>query len=315
MRILYGINGTGNGHITKSVRVIERITSMGHRVDTLVSGANKNLTPPLKIDFEMRGFTFKYTAGGVDMFSTILGSSITGFMADLGRLDLSGYDLVISDFEPVTAWASKFRGARCVGISHQHSFLSPRVPRPKDRSRLAEAFLRWFSPVSDHAGIHFERYDEDIYQPIIRKEISQACPKDGGHVTVYLPSHDPTEVMDSLDWCDREFHVFCASPPPNVGRFSFRRLDLGDFTESLVSCNTVVTAAGFETPAESLLLGKKLIVLPIYGQYEQSCNAAALEKLGVRVVRSISDLKDLCCDQVPYDWVDPIDDIVNHVLG
>lgn len=39
--------------------------------------------------------------------------------------------------------------------------------------------------------------------------------------------------------------------------------------------------AGFETPAEALFLDKKLFVIPIHNQYEQECNAAALDLLGI----------------------------------
>ena len=56
------------------------------------------------------------------------------------------------------------------------------------------------------------------------------------------------------------------------------------FTKSMIESAGVITGAGFETPAEALYLGKKLMCLPIRGQYEQLCNAAALEQLGVPVV-------------------------------
>jgi UDP-N-acetylglucosamine:LPS N-acetylglucosamine transferase len=59
------------------------------------------------------------------------------------------------------------------------------------------------------------------------------------------------------------------------------------FTKSMIESAGVITGAGFETPAEALYLGKKLICLPIRGQYEQLCNAAALEKLGVPIVHKI----------------------------
>jgi hypothetical protein len=49
----------------------------------------------------------------------------------------------------------------------------------------------------------------------------------------------------------------------------------------------VVTSAGFETCAEAMYLGKKLLVIPIRNQYEQACNAAALEQLGVHVIWNI----------------------------
>lgn len=45
--------------------------------------------------------------------------------------------------------------------------------------------------------------------------------------------------------------------------------------------------AGFETPEEALFLGKKLMVIPIKGQYEQQCNVAALKEMGVPVIKSL----------------------------
>jgi UDP:flavonoid glycosyltransferase YjiC (YdhE family) len=47
--------------------------------------------------------------------------------------------------------------------------------------------------------------------------------------------------------------------------------------------------AGFETPAEALYLHKKLMVIPMKGQYEQQCNAAALQQMGIPVVKSLKE--------------------------
>ena len=55
----------------------------------------------------------------------------------------------------------------------------------------------------------------------------------------------------------------------------------------MVHSHGVITGAGFETPAEALYLGKNLLVLPIKGQYEQACNAAALKDFNVTVVEQI----------------------------
>ena len=51
------------------------------------------------------------------------------------------------------------------------------------------------------------------------------------------------------------------------------------FEESIRNCHGVISSAGFQTSVESLYLGKKLMVIPTKGQYEQSCNAVSLEKL------------------------------------
>ena len=55
----------------------------------------------------------------------------------------------------------------------------------------------------------------------------------------------------------------------------------------MINCSGIITSAGFETPAEALFLGKKLLAIPIKGQYEQLCNAAALEKMGVACINEI----------------------------
>jgi uncharacterized protein (TIGR00661 family) len=52
---------------------------------------------------------------------------------------------------------------------------------------------------------------------------------------------------------------------------------------SLASCEGLLTAAGFETSSEALFCGKKLLVIPLQGQYEQRCNAEALRRMGVAV--------------------------------
>jgi uncharacterized protein (TIGR00661 family) len=57
----------------------------------------------------------------------------------------------------------------------------------------------------------------------------------------------------------------------------------------MINSHGVITGAGFETPAETLYLGKKLICLPIQGQYEQLCNAEALKEFNVPIVHSITD--------------------------
>ncbi len=57
----------------------------------------------------------------------------------------------------------------------------------------------------------------------------------------------------------------------------------------MISSAGIITGAGFETPAEALHLQKKVMVIPIRGQYEQLCNAAALERLGVKVLNRIDN--------------------------
>ena len=59
------------------------------------------------------------------------------------------------------------------------------------------------------------------------------------------------------------------------------------FIESMINCTGILCGGGFETPAEALFLKKKLMVIPMKGQYEQQCNAAALKAMGVPVLKSL----------------------------
>ncbi|MFM8341169.1 MAG: glycosyltransferase, partial [Methylomonas sp.] len=74
-------------------------------------------------DYQVKaGLTFNTNKGQVSYLKTALEEQPISFMRDIKALDLSGYDLVISDFEPVTAWAAKLQGIKTIGIGHQYAF-------------------------------------------------------------------------------------------------------------------------------------------------------------------------------------------------
>ncbi len=58
-------------------------------------------------------------------------------------------------------------------------------------------------------------------------------------------------------------------------------IDETHFLECFESCDGILCNAGFEGPAEALFMDKKLFVIPIHNQYEQECNACALDKIGI----------------------------------
>ena len=70
---------------------------------------------------------------------------------------------------------------------------------------------------------------------------------------------------------------------------TFIPLDGKAFNKSMINCTGVLTGAGFETPAEALYMNKKLMCLPIKGQYEQLCNAEALKEFNVPIISSIDN--------------------------
>jgi len=302
MRVLFGIQGTGNGHISRSRELLKHLLKRA-RVDVLVSGHHYEV--PLGFDVEYRlpglGFTFG-KRGGIDYWSSFKNFSPYKLLSDIYNIPVEKYDLVLSDFEPVSAWSSRLKGVSSISISHQASFMSPNIPRPSGKNRSQELILKWYAPGSSHIGLHFEEYDDFIYTPIIRDEIRNRDVVNNGHYTVYLPSYDEKYLCGLLRGLDVRWEVFSKhhkGEPYNDGNITVYPVNNDEFVRSLSSCEGILCNAGFETPSEALYLGKKLMAVPMKRQYEQQCNAEALSRLGITVARELS--RD--CGQVLADWI------------
>ena len=175
-------------------------------------------------------------------------------------------------------------------LGHQASFQSPLTPRPEKADWLGEGILKYFGWAKDYVGLHFDSYDTNIYNPIIKEQVIQANPTNKGHITVYLPHYGLNTLQEHFSkLSDIPFQIFSplVKNPYREKNCAFIPVNNEAFTESMITSEGVITGAGFETPAETLYLGKKLMAIPIRGQYEQLCNAAALEKLNVTVINKI----------------------------
>ena len=105
MKILYAIQGTGNGHVSRA-REILPFLQKNHEVDILISGtqADVELPYPVKYKFHGMGFIFG-KKGGIDILETYKKSNLKVFFQEVNSLPVQFYDLIINDFEPVSAWA------------------------------------------------------------------------------------------------------------------------------------------------------------------------------------------------------------------
>lgn len=283
MRILYAFQGTGNGHLSRARDVIPLVRQFGE-VDILVSGTELDLNLPWEPTYRFKGISFKYNqSGGLDYLATLKSLNIFRFASDITKLDLSSYDLILNDFEPVSAWAALLKNRKAIGLSHQSAFLSKKTPRPKQRDAIAEFLFRYFAPVSSYRAFHFLRYDEHIYPPVIREEVRKLIPVGSNRVVVYLPAY-ADDFLQAIfqNFPDFEFIIFSkhAKSCTVNGTITIQPIHNENYLKMLESCHGLITGGGFEAPAEALYLGKRVLCVPIAGQYEQLANAVAAEKLG-----------------------------------
>jgi len=292
MKILYALQATGNGHISRAMELLPFLERYG-KVDLFLSGANSTLPLDAPVKYRSNGLSLFYTCKGtLDYWKLARSISPFRIMKEARDLPVEKYDLVLNDFECITSIACAKKKVPSVNFGHQASFLSDKTPRPEKPNKVGEWVLQNYARASQYIGLHFESYDDFIYSPVIKSEILQAEPVNKGHITVYLPSYCDNELIALLTpFKDHHFEVFSRQTkvPGTIGNITLMPVNKENFNRSLISCHGIVCGAGFETPAEAIHLKKKMIAIPIQGQYEQKCNAAALKKIGIKTLDKIDD--------------------------
>lgn len=288
MKILYAIQGTGNGHISRAREIVPLLQKHGE-VELLISGTQADVKLSQPVKYQLHGFSFIFgKRGGVNHWETWKSMNLPRFVRDMRSLPLQKYNLILNDFEPVTAWACKWKGVESVGLSHQASFQSGKVPRLKSVN-WAQLVMKYYAPSTHYVGFHFKAYDNFIHTPVIRSEIRALETQNLGHYTVYLPAVDDLFLLPVLKQIPEvHWQVFSKHTRRSYadGNVTVSPVNNEAFNASLASCTGLFTGGGFEGPSEALFLGKKLLVVPMKFQYEQQCNAFALQELGIPVIWS-----------------------------
>ncbi len=282
MKIFYGVQGTGNGHITRARIMARELHAAGIDVTFQFTGrpADKYFDMEIFNGYQSRtGLTFHTEKGQVNYLKTALDAKPITFIKDMKSLDLSGYDLVISDFEPVTAWAAKSRKIPVLGIGHQYAF-NYKIPR-EGSDLIADQVMKHFAPADRGIGLHWHHFGQPILPPIID---TPETPKNitKNKIIVYLPFEDQHEVIRLLAPFDNfEFHLYSPEPVSSTfGHITCNPLSRDGFQKDLYGCAGIISNAGFELASESLQMGKKILAKPLHAQMEQISNAAALQQLG-----------------------------------
>ncbi len=291
-KIFYAVQATGNGHISRAQQLYPYLQKFGD-VDFFISGNNANLDFELPIKYRSKGCSLHYSkCGGLSYLDLAKNIKPLMIYKDAKALPLKQYDIIINDFDVVTSLACKLHKLPSVQLGHQASFQSKATPRPDKKSIMGEVILKHYAHATNHIGFHFQKYDSFILPPVIKSTFINAEITDLKHVTIYLPSFQKHCLLETFNKLPHiQFHWFLNGTQSiqKEKNITYYPINQDLFDASLLSCHGLITGGGFETPAEALYLGKKLISIPIKDHYEQQCNAAALKKLGVTVLQNIED--------------------------
>jgi uncharacterized protein (TIGR00661 family) len=284
MRILFGVQATGNGHISRSREIIRYLKADGHKVQVILSGRDPSRLWGMEV-FEpyrvFQGLTFSTRSGKLRFFDTARRLGLFRFYSDIRRFDAGGYDLVITDFEPLSARIARRLRLPSIGIGHQYAF---RYKIPIAGFNPAAWYvIRNFAPADFSIGLHWHHFNQPILPPIVPGQMPPAQAPLTEKVLVYLPFEEIEDILSLLaPFRANDFFIYHQlSHAQDDGHLHLRTFSREGFLTDLAESSRVITNAGFELASEALKLGKRILVKPLAGQMEQLSNAKALAELGL----------------------------------
>lgn len=282
MRVLYGVQGTGNGHIARARIMAQALSERDDiEVDFVFSGRDPNRYFDMQCFGEYRtfnGLSFVTQRGKVDKTKTVMQAKPKTLLRDIRNLNVRQYDVVLNDFEPITAWAARQQGVTSISVSHQAA-LSFAVPK-QGVDIFDKLIMRYFAPTDVRLGVHWYHFNQPILPPFVSDKPC-ALPSNK-HILVYLPFESVDDINNLLEpLTDQQF--VCYHPSINAsdtkGHIQWHPPSKNGFSYHLQHCNGVIANGGFELSSEALQLGKKLLIKPLHGQFEQLSNVLTLNKL------------------------------------
>lgn len=306
-RILYGVSGEGSGHSSRAREVIPDLIEHGHdvRVATYARGM-VNLAQDYDC-IEIEGLTIVSRENKVTHVGTAienlrrsvrLGRSFRNLRRD-GFIDFRA-DVVLTDFEPMTAYLARLRGVPLITVDNQQrmrfmrytpppgmkidrfitvAIIAGMIPRPN--ASCVTAFVQG-EPTNDHTW---------IFPPLVRRRVRMATPSDGDHYLIYTTSGYEALNEVAHTFPDQRFIVYGSGRDDRVENIQYKLPSRDGFLEDLLSAKGVIATAGFTLTSESLYLGKPYLALPTSGQFEQQLNAWQLEQSGYGVAAK-GDLRE-----------------------
>jgi uncharacterized protein (TIGR00661 family) len=303
VNILYGVVGEGMGHAMRSRVVLGHLTDVGHDIQTMASQrAVDYLGAHFANVHRIHGMHIIYEENRVRRTKTLLSNLALGIKAAPAQIRayfelVDGFrpDVVVSDFESWTYLYGKIHGLPIISLdnnqmlnrcTHDASVID------EDRAgfEVARAFVKAKLPRADHYLVTTFYYPPvrkprtTLYPSILRPEILSATATRGEHLLVYQTAEGNDALVAGLRASGMPCRVYgmrrSLKEDEIEGNLRYRPFSEAGFIDDLASARGVVAGGGFTLMSECVYLHKPVLATPVAGQFEQTLNAAYLEREG-----------------------------------
>jgi uncharacterized protein (TIGR00661 family) len=300
-RIIYAVAGEGYGHSSRAHLVGQRLIEAGHEVMFVAS--QKALQYLRRIYGsqvkEIFGLSFAYRRGRIDGAETFVSNIARLARANTHnkRLFKKVYrsfdpDLVITDFEPFTGWWAWRQKVPFVSLDNEHLLTACRLEhrlRHLIPRLTATAVTKGFGigaatyVVTNFFDAPLKHGRALLAPPIVRPIVTTLKSSNAGHVVVYWTTGTEERRLRTVlhKFGAQTFYVYGFNKSVRMGNCVFKRPSTEGFLEDLASARGVIASAGSSLISECMHWRKRMLLLPLPGQYEQFINAYYFEKLGL----------------------------------
>lgn len=319
-KILYGVSGIGNGHANRELPIIEELSKScqimvfchddSQKVFTNNFSNNPNITiVPVGLTFVFgspTGLDFAATANHPhNLDSEVFRTSYQALDAVIKKWGT--VDLVISDYEPMSAQFAYAYQIPLVTIDQQSKFLYAKIPSQLGGFTYLDEVTRlhmFFPKVDTRIVCSFfnisPRENPDkilLVPPTIKKSIidlksRRRLDPSQINILVYISSarefiQPPVEVISCLrSTPDVKYHLFV--PPTELNSYSFESApniivlphSKREFLNALKIANGIISTAGHSLLSEAMYLGIPVLAIPV-SPYEQHLNANVIDENGL----------------------------------
>jgi uncharacterized protein (TIGR00661 family) len=302
-RIIYAVAGEGFGHASRVHLIAQRFLDAGQ--DVLFVSSHRGLLYLRQVYGErvkeIFGLTYEYSRGYVQPLATIrknLSYATVGLRMNKQLFDQVYRpfkpDLVVTDFEPFSSWWAWYNKVPLVSLDNEHMLTMCKLEHrlknifPRASSTLVTR-LHCFGARA-YVTINFFRaplkHERAVLAPpVVREVITTLTPSNQGHIVVYSTTgtHEDQLREAAAQFSDQKFLVYGFNKAEEVGNCIFKKRSTEGFLLDLAGARGVIASAGFSLMSECLYLRKRMLLLPLAGQYEQIINAHYAQRLGLGV--------------------------------
>jgi uncharacterized protein (TIGR00661 family) len=309
-RILYGVQGEGRGHASRSLQVIQWLLSRGYRVKVLTGGDALAVLGGMGLDLEeipMIRYQFR-PDGSFSPWLTFVRNvkRALGLLLGVGearnrvaRIAAAFRpDLIISDFEPYLSRTAGSMGIPLLAIDHQHFLTESVLPRVSGFQNLIMLKIHQLGTslmagrpdrIITSSFYHFPKKRDSravFVGPFIPVRLKGPPAECDGSITVYLkqPAYlrELSRIMARRP--ETRFVVFSDwrvhAPGPLPGNVRLAPIGREEFLEQLAKGKALISTAGNQVIGEAVYLRKPVLAFPEPDVLEQELNASALRLSG-----------------------------------